>query len=180
VQLLADLTPLRTSPDFRRLWAGLTLSAAGSAMTAFAIPLQVCDITRSPAAVGLIGLAGLVPLLAIGLLGGALLDAVDKRKLILASTGAGMALSAVLTAQAWLGLDWVWLLYVLVAAQSAAVAVNVPARKALTPALLPAGQLTAGLALQRLTSQVTLIAGPALAGIITAAPHLGAARLLSH
>jgi hypothetical protein len=52
VQLLADLTPLRESPAFRRLWAGSTLSAVGGAMTSFALTLQVWDLTRSTAAVG--------------------------------------------------------------------------------------------------------------------------------
>jgi Transmembrane secretion effector len=72
VKLLADLTPLRESPAFRRLWAGSTLSAVGGAMTSFALQLQVWDLTRSTAAVGLVALATLLPLLAVGLFGGAL------------------------------------------------------------------------------------------------------------
>ena len=69
MKLLADLTPLRESPAFRRLWAGTTLSSVGGAMTTFAISLQVWDITRSTAAVGLVALAAVVPLLAVGLVG---------------------------------------------------------------------------------------------------------------
>ena len=56
-RLLADIRPLRESPAFRRLWAGTTLSAVGGALTMFAVPLQVYDITRSPFAVGAIGVA---------------------------------------------------------------------------------------------------------------------------
>ncbi len=175
MKLLADLTPLRTSPAFRRLWIGTTASAVGGALTTFAVTLQVYDITRSPAAVGLIGLAIMVPLLTVGLLGGTLIDAVDKRVLVLACTGATMAVSAALTVQAYLGLRWVWLLYVLVAVESGIGAVNAPARRTLTPALLPAGELAAGLALQRLTVQIMFTAGPALAGVVAAAPHLGLA-----
>jgi len=175
VKLLADLSPLRSSAAFRRLWAGTSLSAVGGALTTFAVTLQVYDITRSPVAVGLIGLAIMVPLLTVGLLGGPLIDAVDKRILIGVCTCAAMAVSAALTVQAFLGLRMVWLLYLLVAVESAIGAVNAPARRALTPALLSAGDLAAGLALQRLTFQITLIAGPALAGLIAAAPHLGLA-----
>jgi multisubunit Na+/H+ antiporter MnhG subunit len=76
VALLADLTPLRESPAFRRLWAGTTLSTVGSALTTFAVTLQVYEITRSPAAVGLIGLVVMVPLLTVGLFGGTLTDVV--------------------------------------------------------------------------------------------------------
>jgi MFS family permease len=175
VKLLADLSPLRSSPPFRRLWAGSTLSAVGGALTNFAVTLQVYDITRSPVAVGLIGVAIMVPLLTVGLLGGAFIDAVDKRVLVLVCTCATMAVSAALTAQAYLGLRWVWLLYLLVAIESGIGAVNAPARRALIPALLPSGELAAGLALQRLTFQIMMTAGPALAGLITAAPHLGLA-----
>jgi MFS family permease len=173
VKLLADLTPLRTSPAFRRLWAGTTLSSVGGAMTMFAVTLQVYDITRSPAAVGLLGLVVLVPLLVVGLPGGTLIDAVDTRRLVLGCTVAMMAISAAFTAQAWLGLHQTGVLYALMAVESAVGAVNAPARRSLTPALLPAGQLAAGLALQRITFQLTLIGGPALAGLVAAAPHLG-------
>jgi hypothetical protein len=51
-RLLADIGPLRESAAFRRLWAGMTLSSVGSALTFFAVMLQVYDLTRSPFAVG--------------------------------------------------------------------------------------------------------------------------------
>ena len=173
MQLLADLTPLRESPAFRRLWAGSALSAVGGSMTSFALTLQVWDLTRSTVAVGLIALATLLPLLAVGLFGGALIDAVDTRRLVLGCTCALAAVSGLLTAQAWLGLDQLGLLYALAAIQSAFAAVNEPGRRSLTPALLPARQLAPAQALQRISFQVTIIAGPALAGLVAGAPHLG-------
>jgi MFS family permease len=173
VKLLADVTPLRTSAAYRRLWVGSTLSAVGGALTYFAIPLQVYDITRSPAAVGLLGLVSLVSMLAVGLLGGTLIDAVDRRKVVLGCICCATAASAALAAQAYLGLNQVWLLYVLVCVESAVGAVNRPALRTLTPALIPAGQLPAAMALERLTFQSAIIAGPSIAGAIAAAPHLG-------
>jgi MFS family permease len=172
-RLLADITPLRESPAFRRLWVGTTLSAAGSALTMFAVILQVYDLTSSPFAVGVVGVAQMVPTLAVGLLGGSLTDAADRRKLVLATSGCLAAVSAALAAQAFAGLRLVWLLYVLVAVQSSLSAVDRPARNTFVPSLLPAGQLPAGLSLNRLSSQITLTAGPALAGLIAAAPCLG-------
>ncbi len=142
-------------------------------MTTFAISLQVWDITRSTAAVGLVALATVVPLLAVGLSGGALIDAVDTKRLVFATTCVLMAVSAALTVQAWLGSRQVGLLYTLVAIDSAVTAVNAPARRSLTPALLPAGQLAAAQALQRITFQFMMIAGPALAGLVAGTPHLG-------
>ena len=78
--LLADVRPLRESPAFRRLWAGVTLSATGSSLTSFAVILQVWQLTRSSFAVGAIGVAQMVPTLAVGLLGGSLTDVADRRR----------------------------------------------------------------------------------------------------
>jgi MFS family permease len=172
-RLIADLGPLRESPAFRRLWAGTVLSSVGSALTAFAVILQVYDLTRSPLAVGGIGVAQMVPTLLIGLAGGSVTDAIDRRKLVLVTSGCLAAVSAAFAAQAFAGLGLVWLLYALVAVQSALTAIDRPARATFVPGLLPASQLPAGLALNQVSFQITLVAGPALAGLIAAAPHLG-------
>jgi MFS family permease len=172
-RLLADLSPLRESPAFRRLWAGSTLSAVGSAMTRFAVPLQVYDLTRSPFAVGLTGVAEMIPTLTIGLLGGAIADAAARRRLVLAAPGGSAVISAALAAQAFAGLRSLWLLYALAALASAISAVNGPAGRTFIRSLLAPGQLAAGLALDRLSFQVVLTAGPAIAGLIAAAPGLG-------
>jgi MFS family permease len=172
-RLLADITPLRESAAFRRLWAGTALSSVGSALTSFAVPLQVYDLTRSPVAVGAIGVAQMVPTLAIGLLAGPVTDTADRRTLVLVTSSCLAAVSAALAAQAFAGLGLAWLPYVLVAAQSAVSAVDRPARGTFPAGLLPASRLPAAMALDRLSFQVMLTAGPTLAGLIAAAPHLG-------
>jgi MFS family permease len=172
-RLLADITPLRELPAFRRLWAGTTLSSVGSAMTGFAVMLQVYDLTHSSLAVGAIGVAQMVPTLTVGLLCGPVADAIDRRKLVLVTSTCLALVSAALTVQAFAGLDLLWLLYALVAVQASLSAVDRPARSTFMPALLPPGQLAAGLALNRLSFQIMLTVGPALAGLIAAAPHLG-------
>jgi MFS family permease len=164
---------LRESAAFRRLWAGTALSSAGSAVTSFAVVLQVYDLTRSPVAVGVLGVAQMVPTLAMGLLGGPITDVMDRRQLALVTSGCLAAVSAALAVQAFAGPGLVWPLYALTAAQSALSAIDRPARDTFIPRLLPASQLPAGLALNRLSFQITLTAGPALAGLIAAAPHLG-------
>ncbi len=172
-RLLADIGPLRESPAFRRLWLGSIMSSIGTALTWFAVPLQVYDITRSPLAVGAIGLAQMIPTLTIGLLGGSIADAIDRRKLVLAMSICQAAVSASLAAQAFAGLRLVWLLYGLVAVQSSFSAISAPARQTFIPNLLSPAQLPAGLALNRITFQIMLTIGPALAGTIAAVPALG-------
>jgi MFS family permease len=172
-RVLTDLTPLRESAAFRRLWTGTTLSSVGSAMTSFAVMLQVYDISHSSLAVGAIGVAQMVPTLIVGLLFGPVVDALDRRKLVLVTSSCLALVSAALAAQAFAGLGLLWPLYALVAVQSALGAVDWPGRSTFVPALLPPGQLAAGMALNRVSFQITLTAGPALAGLIAAVPHLG-------
>lgn len=179
-RLLTDVTPLRESAQFRRLWAGTTLSGLGSALTSFAVPLQVYDITRSSFAVGALGIASVVPTITIGMFGGSLADAADRRTLVLATTCGQAAIAAALAAQAFAGLSVVWLLYALMALSSALSAISQPAQRTFVPSLLPRDQLSAGLALNRITFQLMLTVGPALGGVITAAAggHLQACYLL--
>jgi MFS family permease len=168
VRLLTDITPLREHPAFRRLWLGTMLSQTGTAMTTFAVTLQVYDLTRSPAAVGGIGLATFIPLLLITVPGGTLADRVDRRRLVLVVTIAQAALSAVLFALSAFGGASLWALYALVAAGSALGAINAPARQTFIPRLVPKEQMAAAMAVNRIIFQVVMIAGPSLAGIVAA------------
>src|SRR5215470_15459944 len=154
------------------------LSQGGTAMTNFAMTLQVWDVTHSTAAVGGLGVATLVPMLVIALPGGTLADRVDRRKLVLAAAACSTAVSALLFAQALIGLRSLWLLYALEAATSAIGAVSQPARRTFIPKLVPAGQLAAALALNRIEFQVMMTAGPALAGVVAAAAGVKGCYLL--
>ena len=168
MRLLTDVTPLRENPAYRRLWLGMMLSRTGGSMTTFAITLQVYDLTRSTAAVGGIGLATLIPMLLITVPGGSFADRVDRRRLVLATIVAQAVLSAVLFALTAFGGASVWALYALVALGSAFSAVSAPAQQTFIPRLVPKDQLSSAMALQRIVFQVVLIAGPALAGLVTA------------
>src|SRR5689334_17342367 len=95
--LLIDVQPLHDSPAFPRLWAGSALSLIGSAMTSFAVALQIWTITHSVAAVGAVGLAAGVPAIALGLAGGSIVDAYDRRKLVLLTSSGLAAISATFT-----------------------------------------------------------------------------------
>jgi MFS family permease len=163
--LLADVTPLRT-PGYRRLWAGQTVSFLGTQMTNVALPIQVYRLTHSTLAVGLIGLATVGPLIVAGLAGGAVTDAVDRRKLVLVTSTAMAAIAGLLVAQAAAGWHAVWLLYLATAAYGALAAVDSPARATFLPRLLPPEQIPAATALSQLSMNVGLTLGPLLAGVL--------------
>ena len=163
-----DLTPLRASPPFRRLLFGDAVSVIGTQVTTVAVPIQVYAQTRSAAAVGLVGLAGLVPLIVFGLYGGAIADAVDRRKLVLFSVTGQLLLACVLVAQAAADLGSTGLLYAVVAAQAALFAIEHPARQALIPRLLPTSLLPAANALRQVEFNLGVTVGPLLAGVLVA------------
>ena len=164
--LALDTTPLRASRAYRNLLVGDAVSVVGTQVTTVAVPLQVYDQTGSAFSVGLVGLAGLVPVVLFGLYGGAVADAVDRRRLVLATTIGQAVLSSVLLAQAVAGLHATWLLYAVVAGQSGLFALDSPARQAFVPRLLPAHLLPAANALRQVEFNIGVTAGPLLAGLL--------------
>ncbi|MDF3146769.1 MULTISPECIES: MFS transporter [unclassified Streptomyces] len=171
--VLPDLAPWRASADFRRLWLAGLISSFGSFLTFVALPVQIKELTGSAAAVGAIGAVELVPLIAFGLYGGALADALDKRKLIVWTEAGQAVLSAALLVNALLPSPTVWPLYVVAALSSALVSVQRPALDALLPRIVAHDHLPAAASLNALRWQVGGVAGPALAGVVVAYAGLG-------
>src|SRR5918998_1215484 len=101
--LAIDVGPLRRHREFRLLYIGQGVSFAGSMITYVAIPFQVYELTGSTLVVGLLGIVELVPLLVTALLGGALADAHDRRRMVLLADTVLLLLSLVLVANALLG-----------------------------------------------------------------------------
>ena len=167
---LADTRPLR-EPHFRRLWIANIVTVIGAQLSIVAVPQQVFEITRSSAYVGLTGVFALVPLIVFGLWGGALADALDRRKLLMLTT-TGLIVTAVLFwLQAAAGNQNVWLVMILLAVQQAFFAINQPTRQAILPKLVPSDQLASAAALNMTVMQFGAIVGPVSAGILI--PVLG-------
>jgi MFS family permease len=166
--LLPDFTPVRENPAFRRLLIGNMLSSCGGSMTTFAITLQIWDMTRSSFAVGAIGFT-CIPVLFTGLVGGSVADRFDRRALLLITLICACAVSVLLAVQAYGRFGQLWLLYLLVTAGELAAAIGAPASRAIVPRLVPAEQLRAAIAVRTLTGRTVMLAGPALAGVVTGA-----------
>ncbi|MCV7470974.1 MFS transporter [Micrococcus luteus] len=168
-RLLVDITPLRVSPAYRRLWLGNTLAYVGTQLTLVAVSLEVFALTGSSFAVGLLGLAALVPLVVAGLYGGAIADRHDRRRVALTSSAVMWLTTVGIAAQAWAGLESVPVLYALVALHSGASGINQPTRGAIIPALVGLPLVPAANALNMMTFSVALMVGPMLGGVLVAA-----------
>lgn len=167
-RLFADLTPLRVSAPYRRLWAALGISNIGQQMTSVAVGLQVWDITNSSLMVGLVGLFQLVPLVGFGLYGGTLSDAFDRRLVgVISAIGLSVCSMAFL-AQSALQWDSIAVLYAIIAVQSAFFAVGNPARQSIIPRLVSPELLPAANALGMVTWSVGFTLGPLLGGVLVA------------
>ncbi|WP_353952725.1 MFS transporter [Knoellia sp. S7-12] len=164
--LLLDLEPLRSNANYRRLYAGFTLSNVGSQLAVVAIGLQVYDLTRSTASVGIVGLCALIPLVVMGLYGGTLIDHFDRRIVGLVAQSVAFLVSILCALQAWMGNTQVWVLYALVAAWNAAFAVSSPARTSIYPRILRRDQLPAANALSVFAMNASMTVGPLLAGVL--------------
>ncbi|MEY9485130.1 MFS family permease [Streptomyces calvus] len=166
--VLPDLAPWRSSRDFRLLWVQGLVTYLGSVMALIALPLQIKDLTGSPLAVGAMGAVELVPLIVFGLYGGALADAVDRRKVIVLTEAGLGVLAAVLLVNALLPEPMLWPLYLVAAGVAALAGLQRPALDAMLARIVPHDQLAAAAALNALRWQAGAIGGPALAGLVVA------------
>ncbi|MFG3442507.1 MFS transporter [Nonomuraea sp. NPDC047897] len=155
-------------PAYRRLWLGQAVSGVGLAVSVVAVSQQVWELTHSSLWVGLIGLANLIPLVVFGLWGGAIADAVDRRRLLIVGSAIAWTSTALLVTQALLGLDNVYVLLGVVALGATGYAVSAPTRGAVIPRLLPAELVPAANALNSLVFGMGAIVGPMVGGVALA------------
>ena len=165
-----DLTPLRSSRGFRLVFASRTVTAFGTLAIEVALLVQVKQLTGSPLAVGLLGMAELVPLVVFGLYGGVLADRFDRRALM-RWCEAGLAVcSVLLLVNARLAHPALWPLYALAAVMMALAALQRPSFDASVPRLVSREQLTAASALLSMSQNASFLLGSALGGVLAVTP----------
>ena len=174
-RLFVDISPLREFREYRLLFIGHGVTMVGRQLTVVAAPIQVYSLTRSTLAVGVLGLAQFPALFVGSFVGGALADAMDRRRLLLiaqvllAVTTAGLAVNATLARPSLVAI------YALTAANALLSGVDQPTRSATVPRLVSASRLSSAISLQILLSQLATAAGPAIAGLVIARVGVAAA-----
>ncbi len=176
--LLLDLEPLRKDRDFRLLWAGQVISSVGRQVTVVTLPYQLFLATGSALSIGALALVQLVPLLAFSLYGGAVADAVDRRRLLLVTQSVLAMTSVALAVLALTPHVSIVLVYVVAFVAATVSAVDQPARTSSVPRLVPRERLTMAIALNQAGFQTAGVVGPAIGGLLIATAGPGGAYLV--
>jgi len=153
---------------FRLLWLGLMISVAGTQMQVWALFWHIRTLTDQPIALGGVGLARILPVVFFSLIGGALADVVNRRRVMFITQSAMGLIAAGLAALTLLGHLQLWHIYAMTAVNAIAVAFDLPARQALVPNLVPARDLPNAFSMTSIAFQTGAIIGPALGGLVIA------------
>jgi MFS family permease len=173
-----DLTPLRVSADFRRLFAGQAISEFGTQITFVAVPYQVYVETGSTAMVGLLALSEAIPLVLLPVVGGVLADTLERRRFLMLAQAITAALSVVLAVNAFLPHPQVWVLFAFSFLWASAYSLYSPAFRAWPARLLTPDLYTSALALEVVYYQAAALAGPLLTGALLVTAGVRYAYLL--
>ncbi len=166
-RLLIDLTPLRRSRDFRRLVSGELISVLGTQLTTVAVPYQVYQLTRSSLVVGLVSATQLFPLITGSLLAGSVVDAMDRRRLLMVAQVLMAGCSAGLAVNADTG-PALWPLFVLPALAAGFSGLDSAGRNAIVPNMVRRSEVSTANAIFQALFQLGQVAGPAVAGLLLA------------
>jgi MFS family permease len=154
---------------FFYLWLGQLISITGTQMQLWALFWHVNTLDKNPIALGGIGVARVLPVIFFSLIGGALADSYDRRKVLFVTQSAAALLALALGVLTQFGQITIWHIYVITALQAVAVAFDGPSRQALVPNLVPARDLPNAFSMTFTSFQVGSVLGPALTGFVIAA-----------
>lgn len=177
-RVAVDVSPLRESRDFRLLVTGQVVSSLGTQVALVALPVQVFELSHSPLLVGLIGAFELAPTIAVSLLGGALADRLDRRKILIGAQLGVISAAAALAAVTLSGRPPVVVLLLLGGALAGFASLDTVTRAAMVPRIVAPSRLRAGLALDYGMYQLTMVVGPGVGGLLIAALGVADAYLI--
>jgi MFS family permease len=166
--MFLDITPLRISRDYRLLFIGQLISFFGTMMTFIVVPVQMYQLTKSNLYVGLIGVAEFVPMFFLAFIGGALADAVDRRRILRLTEVGQLITTLILLGNALLPNPQIWVLFFAVGLHAGLAGLQRPSFEALIPKIVPLEHMAAVSALNAIRFEFGFIISPILGGFIIA------------
>jgi len=160
--------PAFTHRKYLYLWLGLLISMAGSQMQFAAIHWHIRDLTGKPdpLALGGIGLSRILPVVVFSIIGGAVADNYNRRKVLFITQSILAVQAATLAFLTLSGQITIWHIYILTAIQASAFAFDLPARQAMVPNLVSREHLPSAFSMGTIAFNTGAIIGPLLFGII--------------
>ncbi|MFF0768688.1 MFS transporter [Nonomuraea wenchangensis] len=169
------MSPLRDSRDYRLMFASGIITMFGTFISVVAVPYQMKELTGSYLAVGLVSLAEFVPMVVCGLWGGAIADALDRRKIIVLSELGLLFTSLALMVNAMLPSPQIWVLYVMGAISTGIGSLQRPSMEAFFQQVVKHEQQAAAAVLSSLRWNFGAIVAPALGGLLVTSAGVAAA-----
>jgi DHA3 family tetracycline resistance protein-like MFS transporter len=175
---LGLLSPLRER-EFALLWTGMAVSLVGDGIYFVAVAWQAYSLSNTPVALSAVGVAWTLPTVLFLLVGGALTDRLERRRVLLVANFAEALAIGAIGLLAVTGLLHLWMLLALVAIYGAGEAFFNPAFDAIIPTLIAEEELAAASALEHFSRPLAIrLLGPALGGLLVATAGTGAAFLV--
>jgi MFS family permease len=163
-----DLRPFTESPAYFRFWTSGVAAGVGTQLTAVAIGIHIYDLSGSTAAVALVGAFALGPMVVMGVFGGTIVDAFDRRKVLIVASSISFVAPVGIAAIAWAGVETLWPYYAFTTLSATIGSLVGAARFAIHPRLVERRLLPAVAALSGVSAGLQTAVGPALAGILVA------------
>jgi MFS family permease len=167
MKLPGSLQPLRHS-DFRRYWIGQAVSLVGTWMQVMALGWVVTGLSSDALVLGLLNASSALPILLLSLKGGEIADRVEKRRILIVTQLALMALAFVTAALVSSGRIQLWHVFALSVVQGVATAFDLPAAQSMPPELVEPKEIPNAVGLMQSIFHGARLVGPAVAGILIA------------
>jgi MFS family permease len=166
MRILVDFSLFRRNPNFTLLYIGQFASFMGTMITSVALPFQIYTITHSTLMVGLLSLVQLLPLIFTALLGGVFADRYHRRILLMVTESILMLGSLALAWNAHLAQPSIVAIFLLAAFMSAFTGLHRPALDSIVQQIVAKRDLPTVSAVGMFKTSFTMIAGPAIGGLI--------------
>lgn len=176
IGLPASITVLRNR-DFRFYWFGQAISLSGTWMQVMAQGWVVTSLSTAASTLGALNVVNTMPMLLLSMLGGALADRYEKRRILILTQIAMMLLAFMFAALVFAHRISLWNVFALALLLGTATAFDLPAAQAFPAELVRRDEIPKAIALMQAIFHGSRLVGPAIAGVLVARFGEGSAFL---